>query len=328
MPLSQMSHRERVEAALAGQEVDRVPVSLWRHFPDQDQSAEALAAVTLDWQRRFAFDFIKLMPPGDYGTIDWGAQSEYQGSTSGTRQTTRFPIERIDDWRRIQPVPIDRGMNREVIQAARIVNDELRGEVPVLQTIFSPLTIAMKLSNGRAIEHLRQAPDLLHAALAAITEVTQQMTGTTLEHGAGGIFFATQCASTNLMTVEEYREFGKHYDLQVLEAAGASRFTLMHLHGENVMFDEVLDYPVQAFNWHDRHTEPSLAEGEKRSGRCVVGGINEAAIDTITPLDAAAQARDAIEQLEGRHVMVAPGCVIPITTPEANVRAIVDEVRR
>lgn len=325
--MAQMSARERVEAALAGQEVDLVPVSLWRHFPEQDQTAEAIADVTLDWQNRFGFDFIKLMPPGDYATIDWGAASEYQGAVGGTRQTTTFPIMTIDDWAKIKPVAIDRGRNREVIEAARLVNDRLNGQIPVLQTIFSPLTIAMKLSNGKVLDHLRQRPEVVHEALSAITEVTRAMTAATLERGSYGIFFATQCATTDLMTLDEYRAFGSAYDLQVLDAAGASRFTMVHIHGSNIMFDELAAYPSHVLNWHDRRTAPSLAEGQASSGRIVAGGIHEKAIADMMATEAAAQARDAIDALSARHVMIAPGCVMPITTPEANVRAVVEAVR-
>jgi uroporphyrinogen decarboxylase len=323
----QTSARERVEAALAGQIVDVVPVSLWRHFPERDQTAEALADVTLEWQNRFGFDFIKLMPPGDYATIDWGAESEYQGAVGGTRQTTTFPITTIDDWGKIKTVPVDRGRNREVIEAAKLVDERLGGEIPVLQTIFSPLTIAMKLSDGKVLEHLRQRPDIVHEALAAITEVTRGVTAATLERGAYGIFFATQCATTDLMTVDEYRAFGSAYDRQVLDAAGGSRFTLVHIHGSNIMFDELVTYPAHALNWHDRRTAPTLAEGQASSGRTVVGGIHEKAIAEMTPTEAAAQARDAIDALSARHLMIAPGCVMPITTPEANVRAVVEAVR-
>jgi uroporphyrinogen decarboxylase len=325
--MARMSARERVEAALAGQDVDVVPVSLWRHFPEQDQTAEALTDVTLEWQKRFGFDFIKLMPPGDYATIDWGAESSYQGAVGGTRQTTTFPITTIDDWAKIKPVPVDRGRNREVIEAARLVDERLGGEIPVLQTIFSPLTIAMKLSDGKVLEHLRQRPEIVHEALAAITEVTRAMTAATLDRGAYGIFFATQCASTDLMTPDEYRAFGSAYDRQVLDEAGGSRFTLVHIHGSNIMFDELKTYNANALNWHDRRTAPTLAEGQASSGRTVVGGIHEKAIADMTPAEAAAQARDAIDALSARHLMIAPGCVMPITTPEANVRAVVEAVR-
>jgi uroporphyrinogen decarboxylase len=325
--MARMSARERVEAALAGQDVDVVPVSLWRHFPEQDQTDEALTDVTLEWQKRFGFDFIKLMPPGDYATIDWGAESSYQGAVGGTRQTTTFPITTIDDWAKIKPVPVDRGRNREVIEAARLVDERLGGEIPVLQTIFSPLTIAMKLSDGKVLEHLRQRPEIVHEALAAITEVTRAMTAATLDHGAYGIFFATQCASTDLMTPDEYRAFGSAYDRQVLDEAGGSRFTLVHIHGSNIMFDELKTYNANALNWHDRRTAPTLAEGQASSVRSVVGGIHEIAIADMTPAEAAAQARDAIDALSARHLMIAPGCVMPITTPEANVRAVVEAVR-
>jgi uroporphyrinogen decarboxylase len=47
----------------------------------------------------------------------------------------------------------------------------------------------------------------------------------------------------------------------------------------------------------------------------------------MTPTQAAAQARDAVEGLESRMMMVGPGCVIPIATPDANVRAVVEAVR-
>lgn len=324
----QLSHWERVQAALRGEAVDHAPVSLWRHFPEQDQRAEDLARVSLDWQRRYDFDFVKLMPPGDYATIDWGAVSEYQGSRGGTRQTTHFPVERAEDWARIQPLPVDAGMNRQVLEAARLVNEGLGGEVPVLQTIFSPLTIAMKLSRGAVVEHLRQRPALVHSALEAIAEVTRALTAATLERGASGIFFATQAASSDVVSAEEYAAFGIPYDLRVLEAAGGSRFTLVHLHGDHILFDELLRYPAHAFNWHDRRTPPTLAEGRERSGRAVAGGINEQAIAPMTPAEATAQARDAVTQLAGRGVLVTPGCVIPIDTPAANIAAVAEAVRR
>jgi uroporphyrinogen decarboxylase len=321
-----MSAWERVSAALAGQPVDYPPVSIWRHFPEQDQTAAQLTEATLAWQARHPGDFVKLMPPGDYGTIDWGAASVFRGNTHGTRETTRFPVATSADWARLRPVPVDRGMLREVVESARLVNARLGGAAPVLQTIFSPLTTAMKLSNGQVIQHLRDQPDAVHAGLQVIADVTRELTRVTLERGAGGIFFATQCATADLLTVAEYQEFGARYDLEVL-AAAASRFTLLHLHGQQPLFDELCAYPVQAFNWHDQRTPPALAEGQRASGRCVVGGIDEEAVATMRPEEAAAQARSAVAALAGRQVMIAPGCVIPTATPATTIDAILQAVR-
>ena len=46
-----MTHWERVTAAVAGQAVDRVPVSLWRHFPEIDLDPARLAEACVGWQR-------------------------------------------------------------------------------------------------------------------------------------------------------------------------------------------------------------------------------------------------------------------------------------
>ena len=48
-----MNKQERLMAAISGSEVDRVPVSAWRHQPIDDQSSDAFAAATLAFQRDF-----------------------------------------------------------------------------------------------------------------------------------------------------------------------------------------------------------------------------------------------------------------------------------
>jgi uroporphyrinogen decarboxylase len=54
--------RERLKAALAGEVADRPPFALWRHFPVDDQSPDALTASVLVFQREFDCDFIKVTP--------------------------------------------------------------------------------------------------------------------------------------------------------------------------------------------------------------------------------------------------------------------------
>ncbi len=65
-----MTRRDRVQAALRGDPVDRPPISLWRHFPGRDGSGESLAEATLEFQRHLDLDLIKLMPTGMYSVMD------------------------------------------------------------------------------------------------------------------------------------------------------------------------------------------------------------------------------------------------------------------
>ena len=199
--------------------------------------------------------------------------------------------------------------------------------MPLLHTIFSPLTVAMKLSSSQAVAHSQSHPAALKAALDVIAEVTRRCVEASIEAGADGFFFATQCADEAIMSVDGYREFGVPYDLTVLQSVPETAIVLLHLHGTRPMFELQSEYPADIINWHDRRTTPSLADGRRRSSRCVAGGIDEQRIAKGTPADVAAEVRDAIAATNGRGLIVAPGCVIPIDTPDANVQAAVDAAR-
>ncbi len=80
-----MNKRERLEAAISGQGVDRMPVALWRHFPGDDQDPAHLAAATVAFQRRWDFDFVKVTPASSFQIRDWGVQDVWTGNIEGTR---------------------------------------------------------------------------------------------------------------------------------------------------------------------------------------------------------------------------------------------------
>src|SRR6476661_6305009 len=61
-----LSRRDRVMATVAGDPVDRPPMSFWGHFYDREQSAKDLAAATLAFRARYDWDFVKLNPRASY----------------------------------------------------------------------------------------------------------------------------------------------------------------------------------------------------------------------------------------------------------------------
>jgi uroporphyrinogen decarboxylase len=86
------------------------------------------------------------------------------------------------------------------------------------------------------------------------------------------------------------------------------------------MFDQVLDYPVQAFNYHDREAGPSLSKMRTKTKKCLIGGIgqNTTLVDG-TPKDVDAQVKDAWKQVDRRGLILGPGCVANLNAPEENV---------
>jgi uroporphyrinogen decarboxylase len=321
--VSEMTHWERVRAALKGEETDRVPIALWRHWPPDDETPEGLAAVSLRWQQAYDFDLVKLTPTGTYGIEDWGGRTTYTSADHGMRSVVKHGVTSADKWPCLERLDVTQNYLGNQIAAVRMVADELQSSAPILQTVFSPLTTARKLAGDRVFTHLRLHPEALKAGLQIIAETHARFALESLRAGAHGIFFATQCDSYQVLSEAEYREFGEVYDRMILDAVRPeSEIILIHAHGYDIMFDLLAGYPADAINWHDRSTPPTLKEAQERFHGMVVGGIDEWHTLLDGPIEAIrAEIRDAISQTGGRRFMVGPGCVVPINTSPLHLRA-------
>jgi uroporphyrinogen decarboxylase len=324
-----MNHWQRIEAAMRGDPTDHPPLTMWRHFPDEDQHVDKLVTRTLEWQNRWQFDLIKFMPCNSYGVADWGVETAYRGAPHGARDTLKPVVERTEDWLRIRDLDVRQGSYGQQNQALRGVAKALGGTVPILQTVFSPLSTARKLATDAFLTDLRCKPDALERALGVITDVTIRFALDALEAGAHGVFLATQFASYRLLSAGEYERFGKPYDVAILEAlSGKARVNMLHAHGADIMFDMLAAYPVEMFNWHDRLTEPSLKQAAGRYPGVRVGGVAETGALVRGDVPAIEnEVRDAIAQTGGRRLLIGPGCVVPITVSDEAIDAAVRAAR-
>jgi uroporphyrinogen decarboxylase len=318
-----ISHRQRLETCLAGGTLDCPPVALWRHFPVDDQTPDGLAAATLDFQKTYDFDFVKVTPASSFCLKDWGVNDEWRGHTEGTREYTRRVIHQPEDWERLPVLDPTAGKLGDQLECLRLILGELGPNTPVLQTIFNPLSQAKNLlGKDTLLVHLRRYPEAVHAGLKIITESTRRFVEAAMQTGIAGVFFAVQHAQYGLLSESEYATFGQPYDLQVLEPVRPAWLNMLHLHGEDVMFERFLNYPVAILNWHDRDTSPSLAEAQARFRGAVCGGLQrERTMLLGTPDQVTAEARDAIHSTGGQRFVLGTGCVIETTTPRANILA-------
>ena len=317
-----MTKRERVYAALDGKPVDRPPVALWRHFPQDDQRAETLAQAHTAFHKTFDWDFLKVTPASGYYGDDWGLRASFKPNREGIRHYTDRPIKKETDWPKLKRLDVTTGAHGRELQTLRLLRKALPDDL-LLATLFSPLTIARTLAGETALlRYLRDSVDEMHEGLDIVAEATGKFAEESLAAGADGLFLATQCASTGYMTIEEYEEFGRPYDLRVLEAGRHAEITILHIHGERIMFEQLIDYPVHVVNWHDRRTPPTLKEARAQYSGTIAGGVDS--METIGGTSAekvTAEVKDAIAQTAGKRLIVTAGCVIPVDAPEANMRA-------
>lgn len=310
-----MSRRERVWAAVHGEEVDRPPFFFWHHFKPRNVP-HALAQSTLDFFGRYDLDIYKIMPDMPY---PFAANS----------------IHQPDDWDLVAPLAPTAGNLGRMVETARLVRQAAGPGTPIVVTVYSPITEARRFAGGwdalRA--QMAQNPVQLHRALGTIANNLAGYHQALLEAGADGIYYAVQGAAGGVLTEAEFREFARPYDLLALDGASGGWLNVIHLHGgPEILAEPVLEYPGSVLSWEDRLTGLSLSELRPRlGGKAAMGGIDERG--PIVRGDQAgliAEIRNALDQTDGgRHFILAPGCSVPDDISDQNLataRKVVDEI--
>lgn len=320
-----MQKRERLEKTIAGEPTDRVPVALWRHLPGDDQRAADLARSTVDFQRTYDWDFVKVTPASSFSVTDYGLQDAWEGAIDGSRTCTKHVIDRSLDWTALRTLDPARGALGRQADCLRLVCEELGEDTPVLQTIYSPLAQAEWLAGRETlIQHMRTQPDRVHSGLSILTDTTLRYIESLKRLPIAGIFYSVLHASYMLHSEDEYRSFGLPYDRKIMEALPSKWWlNVLHLHGELPMFKFVHEMKAQVVHWHDQKSEPTLAQGKTLVEGAVCGGL--ATWDHVhqgTPTSIREAARAAIHETNGRRLIVAPGSAALITSPLSNLRAL------
>ena len=309
-----MKQFERVAAALRGEAPDRPPYGFWTHLPGLDLEPERLAEATAAFCARYDLDFVKTMPNGMYPVEDWGCVSDYRDiEQGGVARVVQPAIASIEDWDRLEALDVTTGSYGRELDHFALVVKRVGPSIPVLATVFSPLTIAAKLSNTAYRKHLTCHPEAVARGLEIITRVTCAFAREAVARGCAGVFLATQEASHSVLDEAVYRTVGEPLDSRVVEAAARAGgwFNVVHMHGDRVMFDLLARYDVAALNWHIGETEPSI-RGYRASGgtRPILGGLQR---NHLTCRDHGAVLGDierAMVESGGKGLLLAPACVI------------------
>lgn len=301
-----MNKIERVLSALQGKEVDRPPFSFWYHFGLQHLPGSAHAQAEIEFFRSYDLDFVKVM-------------NDYPYPLPGNLEV----VDAEDDWKRLEPVSSADSAWDEQLSAISIMADRIGKEALFIDTIFSPWTTARRLARSSGLLTARaQYPETVLAAMENIAESLANYARAAIARGAAGVFLSLGAATDTVMPAEEYAVWGRPFDLKILDAVRDAPFNVLHIHGTKIHFDTLLDYPVSAINWSHWTTAPSLREGFEKSGKTVMGGINETTASHVSAPEIGEQVVNAIREIGPRKLIITPGCSIPTDTPVRNMRAV------
>ena len=303
----------------------------WGHTYREEWSPEDLAAITVDRARRFGWDFVKFQPRASSFAEAFGSVYQPSGHKLKGPVMESAAVPDVEAWRDVRlanPIVFD-----EQVQSIGIVARELGPAVPVIQTVFSPITVAGYLvgkSKSRALRDLRRSPELMRPALERIADALVDFSRRSVEAGAAGVFYAISgYASKDALPEAVYRELVLPLDLLVLERLPSEAwFNVVHLCGSHLHFGFSRDLPVPVVSWSVHNQgNPGLAEGRQASGKAVMGGLGQRSTLLYgSPTTVGAEARRAVGETGGRGLILAPGCSVPPRARDANLAAMVSAI--
>ena len=319
-----------IKDVIKGEKVAKIPYSFWSHFPGVDLDAEKLAQTTYSFYKDLDLDLIKTMPNGMFSIQDFGCECDFSAIASGgVAKVTRLAVNTPEDWKKLDLLDVETGSMGRELNSLRLLLGMVNNEVPVIATVFSPLTTAYKLSGGKVLDHLASDPKAVLPGLAAITETTCRFAQKAIDLGCAGIFLANQLCTREMMTVDGFNTYCRPYDLEVLKSIeSASWFNVLHIHGNQIRFDQVRDYPTHGFSYHVWETRPEIHEFLRHTqAKVLMGGIQRSNISQCRPIALMEELKQVWNVTGGRNLILAPGCTIRHPLEKWMLKALVASIR-
>jgi uroporphyrinogen decarboxylase len=307
---AQMSAQQRVAAAIAGQQTDRVPVTAWIHFGSEHLPPEQTAALHLAFAQTYSPDLLKI-------------HADYRLSVSDSHD-----LRDADDILQIGRAAKKSPCFVQQKQCVSAVIESAQHRCVMMDTLFSPFQNLLRNVGADQLPLLMKYPQQTLDTLAYITEASCEHVHWLQTQGLSICLFATHGA----IAAERYKglarerrdEIVEHwiqpFDKQLLIAAsGMTR--ILHAHGQGLQIERVRDYEFEVLHVStELEGNPTLSALRQWTDKCVMGGINEASFTGLSLAGLQACIDQALVAAGPQKFILAPGCSLPSHTPARLLR--------
>ncbi len=307
-----MNSSERIQAALAGAEVDRPPFSFWYNFGLQHMSGEAVADVHIAFARRFELDYLRVM-------------NGYPYPLANLRS-----FDKASDFLQIPYIVAEEGFWGQQLRALdKIVRSLKSDDIWVVDSVDSPWTVLCKLSSPEMVlTTARRRPEIVRAALDIISSSQVKYVHKAMELGIKGIFFTLTEAAYDVLDPLSHEELCQPYNNRVLEAATSAPFNILRIDSKRLYFDTLESYKTQVVSWPHFAAKQSLRNGIAEWKRSVLGGINHETVAYESPNKINAYFEKYAEEFFQPNVLVGPSGILPTDISTYVLDGIGDAIRR
>jgi uroporphyrinogen decarboxylase len=262
-----MKSKERVIAAIEGQEVDQLPTGFWYHFdPRSFDSIEATVENHLHFHQETDVDILKVM------------------------NENLFPftqkIESAKDWLKVKPVGAHPKFIKKQTEITQRVVDGLGGKAFTLLTLHGTFASTWHARGGSdgygegsgfLARLLREDPKAMSYIFEMVAEAMCRLIDSVSTTGVDGIYYSALGGERYLISDAEYTDWVRPWDEKIFEHANqAFKYNFLHMCKDDLNLYRFSGINAAVVNWGSHiPSNPSLKEGLKHFPEsAVLGGFD------------------------------------------------------
>lgn len=285
-----MTHTQRLKAAVAGEHLDRPCAAFWGpHLNLEELNAHDLAFAMIANQEAYQWDFMKFDFSGMYFPEAFGQKITfpYTENIQAWLNVEEWVINHAKDWLKLRPLQVkDSEVFQRNVEAVKRVCDHYQGDMPVLPTVFSPVSMAGEFVAGyfdqeKLIRMFEYNTKEVEYGLQVIEETLINLMEAYVDAGAAGFFIGMQNGINEKLGYDIFMKYEFAGTARIVNAIkDKTWFNMAHLcNGTDTPKDTesiewCADLPVTALNYADTWKNmPDFAEIRKKTDKVLVGGI-------------------------------------------------------
>jgi MtaA/CmuA family methyltransferase len=334
--IPQMTSRERVLAALAGQPVDRAPVCNPTNvatvelmdlaeapFPDANRDAEMNARLAATGYTELGFDAIAPYFSIIQESSALGCEMQWEGKDNWPTVRMSKPIWQGPEDVHIPPGFLEHPDVATITRSIEILKSEFGDEVAIVGKTMGPWTLAYHVFGvERFLLMSIDDPDMTLDTLHRLKEISVLFGEAQIAAGADVLTFPDH-ATGDLVSAEYYTRFLQDIHTEMVERLPVP--LILHICGYTLdRLDSIARSGMASFHF-DSKNDPAEAVAVADGRISLVGNINN-------PVTLYARGPEQVREevfacLDAGVQMIAPECAIPLATRMENLLEIPRAVR-
>ncbi|MBW2572444.1 MAG: uroporphyrinogen decarboxylase family protein [Deltaproteobacteria bacterium] len=334
-----MKSIDRIKSTISFERTDRVPVfshiygfaSRLNHISLKDylNSGELLAFCQLEAWKRFGYDGVTVFADNSLETEALGSKISYKDDAYP--QIDQYCLKNIHDWKYLSiPDPEKDGRMPVILEACRILKDEVGEETAVVGTVQGPMTLAGQLMGiEKLIYFVVDHPEEFYNLLNFTTRVMVIFGKALINAGAQVIHVFDPSASCSVINRAVFSEFILPHLQQAFKEYKDSGDPIcwLNITGQT---EPILDlFPETGADlFNIDYLVPISIAMEKLPHHCINGNIKPFNFISGEAKEIRRQARDLLEKTRSRGgFILSPGCEIPLEAKVSNIEAMLKAVK-